>query len=233
MGEVQEEVKEVVQEKKELSLNEKIDLLLGMQAEEEQKKAKNGVNVMGARIGIIWGFILGTIAAVVVSILWNILYGLGAGAVIALLSGIIISKMKWSFWIPMNAKVSKKKMRQGWIIGIKVMESGLDFEKYQIKDGVIVVDKVPRVLDASAIKYYKKKPFVIVFERSLKVFNPSEWIEKATVAGLSPIGFRTLLDYAEKSGIEDKKKGVSMGLVFGLLALVAGAGFVAYKFGWI
>ena len=72
------------------------------------------------------------------------------------------AKKEKKFRLPFKAKISKGKLRKGYLTVCIVNENNsVDFKKYQITDGTIKIEDTIHAIEQEDIFTYKNKPFVI------------------------------------------------------------------------
>jgi hypothetical protein len=223
------EEKREVKALKDMSVNEKLDIALGLQAHEEKK----AIDKIGYQTASVVGGIAGIAGFVVGLFLWTFFYALGAGAIVFLLVTVFAAKMKWQPWIPWNAKVGKRKIRNGWVLVYKYnLNKGWTFMRSEIKDGTILVDGIPRIVTANNIGLYKgKKPMVVCLGYSIQLLDLVDHYEKTTAAGLGTKGWKLLISRIKTEALVEKK-GISGTVIWIIIIAIGALGYFAYRGGW-
>ncbi len=77
------------------------------------------------------------------------------------------------FRIPFKARISKKRMREGYItIAIIRDNKNIDFVKEPIVDGTYKLNDTIHAVDEKDIFFHKGKPFVFQPKRTINPYNP-------------------------------------------------------------
>lgn len=138
---------------------------------------------------------------------------------------------KKAFWIPMGARVGKNKAKKGWATIMVIKENrNIDFVKQPIDEQTVSVDGIPRIAKPDETLYYKGKPFIILPSWSTKPYSPTDKLEGEAATAYSTQGLKLIANRLEKGTLENKKK-ISGWMIFIIIALVIGAGYLAYTQG--
>lgn len=82
-------------------------------------------------------------------------------------------KKQKKFKLPMKAKVSKKKLKEGYVTVEVINENKeVDFKKYPIIDGTIKMGDTFHAVKESDIFLYKGKPFLHQAKTKINPYNP-------------------------------------------------------------
>jgi hypothetical protein len=164
----------MTEEIKELSLKEKVDMLLS-QTEEPVEENKNKS--------------------------WNIPW---------------LTKFK--------SNVGKKKIEKGWATFIILKTNrNLEFTRAQVKEGIAILDGFPRVSTSDEVFFYKRKPFYLLREGSMKCISLNELISEDEKYKMSMAGRRAVLATLETEKIKSKKDfGNWAWVILGLIVIGAG-----------
>lgn len=132
-----------------------------------------------------------------------------------------------------KSNVWKKKIEKGWATIIIIRNNrNLQFTRAEIKDGIAIIDGFPRVCTADHTLFYKRKPFYIIPEWSLKPFSPSENIEQSQKEKMNLAGRRAILTTLMTEKITPKKDFGNIGWII-VVAIVIGAGwYFGKQLGW-
>ena len=122
-----------------------------------------------------------------------------------------------------KSNVSKKKIEKGWATIIIIRNNrNLCFTRAQVKDGVAVIDGFPRICTVDHTLFFKRKPFYIIPEWSLKPFSPADNYNDTEKEKMNIAGRRTILAALESEKIKGKKDWGNMIWII-LAAVVVGA----------
>ncbi len=128
--------------------------------------------------------------------------------------------------IPFKGRVNKMKANKGWATIQIIRNNGeMQFEKAPIVDGIVRVDKFPRIGTIDYKLSYKGKPFLIIPEWSMKPFSPVENYAKVEQDKMNIAGRRTVLATLEGEKIKGKGLG---GNYIGWIILIVAVGAAAY-----
>lgn len=131
---------------------------------------------------------------------------------------------KKKFRIPFGKKVNTGQKKKNYITLIKINENfQFSFNKIQIKDQTIMVNKIPRLATSQYILYYKKNPFIILPSWSVEPFSPAKHLEKSLEDGSNVKGFAILLEKMQKEQLGVKKPisgFIKVGLGLAVAALI-------------
>ena len=131
------------------------------------------------------------------------------------------------FNLPYKAKVGRKKLKDNYVIVIKINENKqLDFTKEKIVEQTVMIDNIPRLASGEYIMNYKNKPLIILPSWSVKPFSPSEAYKDSLTDGSNAAGYRLLLNRMQGEAIKLGKKIGGLGMGIGGLILL---GIIAYS----
>ena len=137
------------------------------------------------------------------------------------------------FRLPWKAKLSKKKVEQGWVTVIGINNNReLAFTRKPVVEGVYEWEGTPYVATVDYMLTYKGKPAIIQPSWSREPFSPAQHYSDTEKAGLKSTGFKLILNYLRKQQIPDKKEvgGIIWWLIGGI-AVIAG-GYYLFKGGF-
>lgn len=122
-----------------------------------------------------------------------------------------------------KSNVGKKKIEKGWATIILIRSNrNLVFTRAQVKDGMAIIDGFPRVCTVDHTLFFKRKPFYIIPEWSLKPFSPEDNYEQAEKDKMNIAGRRAVLATLETEKIKTKKDfGSWMWVIVGLVVIGA------------
>jgi len=125
---------------------------------------------------------------------------------------------KKKFKLPFRSRVSKKRMREGYVTLVLVNENrGVDFRREPIIEGTIKVDDTFHAIQEQDLFVYKNKPIVFMAKNKLNPYNP--------LAGDNETyGQKHVMARMESDKISAKKK---VGIGIGIVGLIV-AGIVVY-----
>lgn len=130
-------------------------------------------------------------------------------------------KMPWGDRFKSN--VGKKKIAKGWATIQMIRSNGnITFTRAQVKDGIAIIDGFPRVCTIDHTLFYKRRPFYILPEWSLKPFSAAENYQATEKERMNIAGRRAVLATLETEKIKTKKDFGSFGWLL-LVAIVVGA----------
>lgn len=141
-------------------------------------------------------------------------------------------KIKKGLWIPIKARVGRRKAKKGWATFMIIKDNrNIEFEKHKIDESTVVIDGAPRLATPDDMLLYKKKPFVILPSWSVKPFSPQENYEEAVKEGYTSRGWRLLLNRMYSEVVKPKRT-ISAVLIFILIIGLIVLGYFAIQGGW-
>lgn len=127
-------------------------------------------------------------------------------------------KKSKKFRLPFKAKISKKRMREGYVTIMVINENkNVDFTREPIKDGTYNIGDTFHAVKSEDVLFYKGRPIVIQPKKKLNPYNPL--VEKNETYGQKYVMARM-----EGDKLTLKKK-IGWGMSIGLLIIV---GIVIY-----
>lgn len=134
------------------------------------------------------------------------------------------AKKEKLFKLPFRAKLSKKKVADGWVTVVGINNNReLAFTRKPVIEGVYEWNGVPHIATADYVLTYKGKPAVIQPEWSLKPISPADNYAETEKEQLRSAGYKLVLNYLEKKEIDAKKmSGGVIWWIIGGLAVVVG-----------
>ena len=140
------------------------------------------------------------------------------------------SKAK-NFVLPWKAKVGKAKVRKNWATLCYINDNKeATFKRVQIDEQTTLVDGSPRLARPSDMLTYKGKPFIIQPSWSVEPFSPSKNQSETEQKQMSSNGYKLLLNKMKKEVISTKKQ-ISGVVVFVIIVVIIGLGYMAVKGG--
>jgi len=136
-----------------------------------------------------------------------------------------IAKKKTSkgFRFPWTARVSNKKVKDGWASVMYIQENkGIRFLRVPIKEGTVMINDTPHIATPEYIMTYKNKPFLIVPSWSSFPYSPKKGMEYAVTENTRTAGWRLLLNALKSEQLKLKKQ-ISIGTILIIIALGAAA----------
>ena len=126
---------------------------------------------------------------------------------------------KKKFRIPWKARVSKKRMSQGYMTVIVINDNkNLDFIREPIIDGTFKCNDTFHAIDEKDIFFYKNKPFVFQTKRAENPYNPLN-VEHKTY------GQKYIISRMEGDKLTSKKR-IGLGMSMGIIVII---GIIAYS----
>ncbi|KKN56545.1 hypothetical protein LCGC14_0571230 [marine sediment metagenome] len=126
---------------------------------------------------------------------------------------------KKKFKIPFKARVSKRRMSQGYMTVIVINDNkNLDFIREPITDGTFKCGDTIHSLSEKDIFFYKNKPFVFQPKRSLNPYNPLQKEHET-------YGQKLVMARMEGDKIT-LKKSIGWGMSVGIIVII---GIIAYS----
>ena len=84
-------------------------------------------------------------------------------------------KKKKKFRLPFKAKISNRKMREGYVTVLIIRDNrNIDFVKEPIIDSTFKLNDTIHALEDKNVFFYKSKPFIIQPKKKLTQYNPKE-----------------------------------------------------------
>ncbi|HEC39992.1 hypothetical protein LCGC14_0509510 [marine sediment metagenome] len=124
------------------------------------------------------------------------------------------------FRLPFKAKVSKKRMREGYVTVMVINENkNVDFTREPIKDATYNLGDTFHATNSEDVLFYKGRPLVIQPKKKLNPYNPLQGKNET-------YGQKYVMARMEGDKLTLKKK-IGWGMSIGLLII---AGIVAYAF---
>lgn len=149
------------------------------------------------------------------------------------LETLVEQKKEKKFSPPWRSRINKSKVKKGWVVVLKINENNeIQFEKVPIDEQVAMVDGAPRLFTPQEMLTYKGKPWVILPSWSIKPFSSTDNFEAARMGDYMAKGYKLLMNKMLKEQIQTKKT-VSPMVVIGIIAILAGIGYFAYKGGYL
>lgn len=140
---------------------------------------------------------------------------------------------KMPFFTKLKCKVGKNKIDKGWATIQIVRNNGnVTFTKAQVKDGVAIIDGFPRACSVEHVLFYKRKPFYILPEWSLKPFSAAENYQQTEKERMNIAGRRAVLATLETEKIKTKKDFGSLGWVLVVAVVVGAVWYLGKNQGW-
>lgn len=205
---------------------------------EENKENPKLESTQEKKIGWTVGSGVGILASVVTFIIclfyMSIGYNLLTTVAVFIVFSVFVSKMNWQPWIPWKAKVGKRiKAQKGFVIIRRIHDNKtFDWEKHRIIDETIVIDNIPRVINANDIIYRKGKPYADIYDSSTIAVNT--WRNLADLKNeFGTKGWKLVLNRLKNEAITEKKKFGGMGTIIIVLLVIGGLAYFAFKAGWI
>lgn len=136
------------------------------------------------------------------------------------------SQKKKPFKLPFKARVSKGRIRNGYVIVQVITDNkNIDFVKEPIVNGTIKLEDTYHAVDDLDIFYYKGKPLVHLPKKRLTSYNPMT-LQKPLDGSNETYGQRYVMARMESDKITGKKK-FGLGIGIGVLVIL---GVLAYAF---
>lgn len=130
------------------------------------------------------------------------------------LDGIDKKKIK-KFRMPLRSRVSKRKLRQGYITVVVLNENKMvDFRKEPIVDGTFKLDDTIHAVNEGDIFLYKGKPLVFQAKKKINPYNPLDGEHET-------YGLKTVANQLE-AGLLTKKKKMSGIMIMILIVVIIG-----------
>ena len=140
---------------------------------------------------------------------------------------------KIPFLTRMKSNVGKKKIEKGWATVIVIRNNrNLCFTRAQVKDGVAIIDGFPRVCTVDHTLFFKRKPFYIIPEWSLKPFSPADNYSETEKDKMNIAGRRAVLATLETEKIKAKKDFGNIGWIILVIAVVGAGYYFGKQSGW-
>jgi len=131
------------------------------------------------------------------------------------------NKKKKKFFIPFSARVSRKKMKEGYVSIVTIEDNhNISFRKEKIADGVIKLDDSFHAINSNDIFFYKGKPFIFQPKRKQNPYNP-------LIGKHETYGDKYILARMEGDKIVGQRKAIGWGMSIGGLIIL---GIIAYSF---
>lgn len=120
-----------------------------------------------------------------------------------------------------NKKLSTGDLKSNGVLAVVVGENKeFRFEKLNIEDSTVTLNKVPRIATAEYLGTYKGKPAMIIPEWSAEPINFQKQYDQAARDKMLAVGYRLLLNRIELGAIKAKKQ-IKGWIVFaGIIALI-------------
>ena len=137
------------------------------------------------------------------------------------------------FLTKFKSNVGKKKIEKGWATIIIIRNNrNLTFTRAQVKDGIAIIDGFPRVCTVDHTLFFKRKPFYILPEWSLKPFSPEDNYAQTERDKMNIAGRRAVLATLETEKIKTKKDyGNMIWIVLGII-VIGGIYYFGKNAGW-
>jgi hypothetical protein len=132
-----------------------------------------------------------------------------------------------------KSNVGKKRIEKGWATIILIRSNrNLAFLRAQVKDGMAIIDGFPRICTSDHTLFFKRKPFYIIPEWSLKPFSPEDNYAQTERDKMNIAGRRAVLATLETEKIKTKKDlGGIIWIVLGVI-VCGGAYYFGKQAGW-
>lgn len=128
-------------------------------------------------------------------------------------------KPEKKFKLPSKAKVSNRKLKDGYITIVEVQENkNIDFKKLPIIDGTIKLGDTFHAIESEDVFLYKGKPVIFQSKNKLNPYNPLKGEHET-------YGQKYVMARMEGDKLTLKKK-IGWGMSIGLLIII---GIIAYS----
>lgn len=136
-----------------------------------------------------------------------------------------------SFRIPWRGRLSKRRVKKGWVSILYVRSNGAGtFIKAPIDENVVDIDGTLHVVDPRHIINYKNKPLIVLPEWRSYPLDLKEQYREDEIAGLKSLGTKHVYNYMKRNMVKEKKP-MRMGLVLLIILVIGGIVWYMYKNG--
>jgi len=135
---------------------------------------------------------------------------------------VVKKKEAKGFWFPLRARLSKRKVREGYTSICYINENrGVNFMRVPIKEGAIIINGVPHIATTEYMLNYKNKPLLIVPSWSAEPFSPSQNLSEAAEKNKLNLGYKLILNTLKSEQIKEKPKISGMTIFIIIIVLIA------------
>lgn len=128
-----------------------------------------------------------------------------------------------------NKKLNTSDLKHNGVLGVIIGENKeIRFEKLNIEDSTVTLNKVPRIATAEYLGTYKGKPAMIIPEWSAEPVSFLKNYEEAAKNKMLAVGYRLLLNRIELGAIKAKKQIKGWIIFAGIIALIV-VGYLLLK----
>lgn len=126
-------------------------------------------------------------------------------------------------------KLGKQKIKKGWVRYLYIGENGaMTATKYQINQGTIMHDGIPRSATSEDVILWDKEPTIIQPWWSITPLNLKKEMDESARLNSMTIGSKLILSLIEQGNIKQKKK-ISGAAIFGIVIAVIIIGYLLMK----
>jgi len=148
-------------------------------------------------------------------------------------SEVVKKKEAKSFFFPFKARLSKKKVSDGYASVCYINENrGVNFMRVPIKEGAIMINGVPHIATTEYMLNYKNKPLLIVPSWNVEPFSPSKNLNEAEKENKLNLGYKLILNTLKSEQIQQKKTISGMTIFIIIIVIIIGL-YAASKGGYL
>lgn len=128
-----------------------------------------------------------------------------------------------------NKKLNNSDLKSNVVLAVVVGENKeFRFEKLNIEDSTVTLNKVPRIATAEYLGTYKGRPAMIIPEWSAEPISFQKQYDEAAKNKMLAVGYRLLLNRIELGAIKAKKQIKGWIIFAGIIALIV-VGYLLLK----